>query len=99
MLLLLAFLGTSSALQCHECIGTKSDIINPRLKEGWDYFVAIQGISINKIDSICSNNKDLGHISTCSNDRKKCGYIEFKDEEMEETTGKHSLENLNSFMT
>ena len=87
---LLVFIGTSSALQCHECIGKKMDIINPRLKEGWGWgLFFFFSISINKIDSICSNKKDLGHISTCSNDQKTCAYIELKDEEMEEATGKH----------
>ena len=86
---LLVFIGTSSALQCHECIGKKLDIINPRLKEGWEDLLPTLSISINKIDSICSNKEDLGHISTCSNDQKTCAYIEFKDEEMEEATGKH----------
>ena len=84
---LLLFIGTSSALQCHECIGKKLDVINPRLKEGWEDFVAIFFITDKKIDSICSNKEDLGHISTCLNDR--CAYIEFKDKNMEEATGKH----------
>ena len=84
---LLVFIGTSSALQCHECLGKKEDIKNPRLEEKWQDFAATSDYL--KYDSICSHKEDLGQISTCPSSHGHCAYIEFKDEEMKEKSGKH----------
>ena len=91
--------GASSALQCHECMGKKEDIKNPRLYKEWQDFrvfykgaastVGTLGTDFNiKSDSICSEKEDLGQISTCPNSYNQCAYIEFKDEQIKETGGK-----------
>ena len=72
----------SSALQCHECMGKASGILNPRLKKKWEVIVQVSGVN-SKMDTICSKKKDLGHISTCQRS-KTCAFIEIK-----ETIGKY----------
>ena len=78
---LLLLIGTSSAFQCHECLGKMSDIENPRFYKEWEKIVEVSDFNIKK-DSICSEKEDLGHISTCQN--SNCAFIEIK-----ETTGKY----------